>query len=158
MTTGNSLISGMDDTMRFIFLEKDGLSGEYIDILGYLWMLIMNIHSQGGHFPISANKSSEPAYDFQQIRVEAELESDDALIKLIDLIVDCLKDSSSELIEMESWYNLIRNYTYIVARIQEDYYKLAEETIYDIVNKLKEIVENNPSLIHRGDTFDNHVV
>lgn len=55
-------------------------------------------------------------------------------------------------------YDMIRNYSYTVAEIQKKYYLYMEHILDNYVDKMKDAIENNPKLVHKGKSFTNHIV
>lgn len=115
----------------------------------------MNEYSVNGHFPIALDGFGEAYYDLLVLRTEAKNEGDGKLADIIDLFEkEVLVDKKPVFIH----YDMIRNYSYTVAEIQKKYYLYMEHILDNYVDKMKDAIENNPKLVHKGKSFTNHIV
>ena len=97
----------------------------------------------------------EAYYDLLVLRTEAKNEGDGKLADIIDLFEkEVLVDKKPVFIH----YDMIRNYSYTVAEIQKKYYLYMEHILDNYVDKMKDAIENNPKLVHKGKSFTNHIV
>lgn len=154
VAAGRKLVQGID-ALVLKYETQDGFSKTIVnDNLGYQWMVIMNEYSVNGHFPISLDKTGEAYYNLPALRAEIDNEGNGKLLDVVDIFE---KETIENKEIIFSYYNMIRNYTYIVAEIQEKYYACMECIVKDYADTMQEILERNPELVHKGNVFSNHI-
>ena len=155
VSAGCKLVQGIDAVVLKYGVQDEFSNTVTDDNLGYQWMVVMNEYSVNGHFPIALDGFGEAYYDLLVLRTEAKNEGDGKLADIIDLFEkEVLVDKKPVFIH----YDMIRNYSYTVAEIQKKYYLYMEHILDNYVDKMKDAIENNPKLVHKGKSFTNHIV
>ena len=155
VSAGCKLVQGIDAVVLKYGVQDEFSNTVSDDNLGYQWMVVMNEYSVNGHFPIALDGFGEAYYDLLVLRTEAKNEGDGKLADIIDLFEkEVLVDKKPVFIH----YDMIRNYSYTVAEIQKKYYLYMEHILDNYVDKMKDAIENNPKLVHKGKSFTNHIV
>ena len=106
---------------------------------------------------IIAPGSDEAIYDFNHMKNKAIQEDKKALVSCSDLIISKMNKSGNILKYEMSWKDMISNYCYVLSVIHKEYYEYIEPSLKEYVDTMKEIINNNPNIIHYGEYYDNHV-
>lgn len=154
VSAGRKLIKATDGLLSDYCSVENNSIEKFGDNLEFLWMLMMNSYSASGHFPISVSSDGAWYYDLKTIKAEAESDNDQSLEDLTETMRGaCEVGSNYEL----SFYNCMRNYSYILAQIQKDYYDEIIGVINEYVERMDKIIMENPALIHKGKRYQNVV-
>lgn len=150
VSSGKKLVAGLDKLIFTFLKEKDYSRTLWADNLGYVWMFLMNSYSADGRFPVSLSSAGEAYFDMRAINADADAEQDKDMAELIRMFEeygDCVDTGRL------SYYNMLRNYAYTLARIYSSYYEKMDSTVREYAETMTEIVKKNPILIHNGEVF-----
>lgn len=162
VAAGCVLIKRMDSVCKELFTEeyedkKDFSSAWTSDSVGFVFMTIMKIYTQEGHFPINVDGQGYCYYNINEIEYMAQDDFSTQVREGIGWIKEEFVGHQLDLMRIPH-YDMLRDFIYIVSMIHMNYYDKIESKMKDAVKLMNRILELHPELIIESGSFAGHVV
>lgn len=162
VATGCILIKRIDSLCKELFTDEyegkaDFSSAWSNENIGFLFMTIMKVYAQEGHFPISVDKQGHCFYNINEIQYIVQEEPSTQVREEIGWFKAEFKKHQLDPIRI-SHYEMMRNYIYTVSLVHASYYDKIESKMIDAVKLMNRILELYPELIIKSGSFAGHVV
>ena len=162
VASGCTLIKRMDSVCKELFPEEyegetDFSSGWINDSVGFLFMTVMKVYAQEGHFPISVDRQGRCFYNINEVQYVVQNDSSTQVRQEIGWLKNEFIGHQLDPMRI-SHYDMLRNYIYIVSMVHVNYYDKIEIKMKDAVKLMNRILELHPELIIESGSFAGHVV
>lgn len=162
VASGCTLIKRMDSVCKELFPEEykgetDFSSGWINDSVGFLFMTVMKVYAQEGHFPISVDRQGRCFYNINEVQYVVQNDSSTQVREEIGWLKNEFIGHQLDPMRI-SHYDMLRNYIYTVSMVHVNYYDKIEIKMKDAVKLMNRILELHPELIIESGSFAGHVV